>query len=353
KVKILFVSDEMRKQIIDSVNAQCSEKDWNKNEKIYKNSNRYPITEKRNHALNLLIADKTDVHSDPEETNVYPAAPVSFDNEFTINLSRNSSNNILISGNNDDMRESLVFHSVCSILSNPCNRVIVNIPYPESTKSTSLLNCLKQLNCERLTYNLGVQKVLKEIEEASALRSDYKKNTFFVWFQLNKLRSALAIEAAGSNASDNLSPASSGDIMSALDDVINKVKSSKIKPSVSHATETQVKARTFDSVSEQLKFLLEYGPEQGFFNVVIYQAPKNFEKDKFLNVTDFDYRIGTQMSADDSYRLFGRESFVNCTNESTAVCYEGNKTPIPIRPYLMPDSKWIDGINNMFKRSNV
>ena len=349
KVKILFVSDEIRDQIIDCVNAKCNVKDWNKDEKIYKDSNRYTITEKPNHALNLLLENRKAVIADVEETNIYPAAPVSFDNEFTIELSRNSSNNVLISGNNDDMRESMVFYSVCSILSNPCNSVIVNVPDPDNPKSASLLKCLKLIGCERLTYRLGIKEVLDEIEKASVLQSDTQKSTFYIWSQLNKLRSAMAIEASRGTAQITPLQSSNNDILSALDDVINSVKSSKATTFEQPEGRNSSKVKTFDSVSEQLKLLFEYGPEQGIFNVVVYQTPKNFEKDKFLKITDFDYRLATQMSADDSYRMFGRENFVNCTNESTAVCYEGNKTPVPVRPYLMPDHEWINKMNKLLK----
>lgn len=354
KVKVIFISDEMRMRIINCVNAQCSEKDWGKDEIIFKDSERYLITEKRKHKFNLMISGKIDAIASPEKTTVYPAAPVSLENEFGIDLTRNSANNILIAGSDDDMRESLAFHSICSILSNPCNSVKVNIPDPNNIKSASLLNCLKQLNCDRLTYNLGVDAVINEIKEASLLKSDPNKSKFFIWFQLNKLRPAMvAMEANNSSASETSSPNTSGDILNSLDEAINMVKASRLTPSEPQPAQNQTKKVTFESVAEQLKQLFEYGPDQGCFNVVIYQTAKNFEKDKFLRVTDFDFRFGTHMSADDSYLMFGKEGFVKCTDETTAVCYKGDKTPVPIRPYLMPDSRWINDVNNYFERSRV
>ena len=57
------------------------------------------------------------------------------------------------------------------------------------------------------------------------------------------------------------------------------------------------------------------------------------------------------MSVDDSFELFGSSLAVEKTDENTAIYYSGSGPVVPLRPYLLPDSNWIDVYNAAILRN--
>ena len=76
------------------------------------------------------------------------------------------------------------------------------------------------------------------------------------------------------------------------------------------------------------------------------------KKTGIIKLDDYEYRIGLQMSTDDSYDLFGSSSFITKADDKTAVFYNGSKTPKTIRPYLMPDELFIQKFNENMEEEN-
>lgn len=343
EVKILYISDKLRSEIIKKANAQLGDDYNTKEEIICKNSDRYEIKEKPLHPLNRFINGEN-IGGEAEEIAFYPAAPTTLRPEFNLPFSRNASCNLLLVGNDDNMRESVLFMSVCSILANPENRVYVNIVSEDDSDSIRLKNHMESIVSSRLEINCGTERIMEHIEKYASIKPVHGKNVFNIWYGLNKLKTAVSLAIDAQESKEETASAGNAelDLESLMDSLINHT-----------ATASETKKVTsfekYEDYSSALRKLFEFGPECGLFNIVAYNNPKSFSKDAFLKLADFDYRIGLTMSVDDSYTVFGSEQFTKKANDSTAVCYTGSKTPVTIRPYLLPSAEWLDEYNKTLR----
>lgn len=349
-VRILYVDDDLRDRIIDTVNEALKGQSITKNEIICKSKERYGISEKRNHCLNRFI-ESPELLTAENELKIFPAAPASLKTEYCLKLTDNASNNLMIVGNDDGMRESMALMSVCSLLMYSDVVVKFNFLDDENTKSQSLYCLMSKIKADNFVVYKGFKAVSENIKTLDTLRKN-NKTVVNCWYGLNKLKSESF--ANSNNDDDEISVDVSDDILDLssidfLDSVLKSVQKKRINESpVQHKKITSNKEYTFDDYSKILKNLFEYGPDNRYYNIVIYSGPKNFSKDPFIRLTDFDFRIGTRMSLDDSYLLFGTQGFAGSADENTAVCYTGSREPSLIRPYLVEDN-WINSFNESLK----
>lgn len=345
EVKILYISDELRSEMIKKANAALGNDYKPKDEIICKNSDRYEISEKPRHALNRFICGE-EIECEEDETAIFPAAPTTLYPEYRISFSRNASNNLLVVGNDDDMRESVVLMTACSALASKGCRVFINIVNSKDADGVRLKKRIEKIHSERISVNFGETEVMSHIRKYAKLKTDNEETVFNFWYGLNRLKTAvtLALDSMQEEeTSGNSSP--EDDLMALMDSFISHTAVSEPKAVTSFGS--------YEDYASTLRRLFEFGPECGLYNIVAYNNPKSFSKDSFLKLADFDYRIGLAMSVDDSYSVFGSESFAKKANETTAVCYTGSKTPVSIRPYLIPSEKWTDAFNNSLKEREM
>lgn len=351
-VRVLAVDDGLRDRIIDKVNESLEGQHITKNEIICKSRSRYCIAEKKDHFLNRFIESPTLLSADHEPT-VFPAAPASLKSEFALRLADNSSNNLIVVSNNDSMRESITLMSICSLLVYSDVAVRVNILDDENAKAAALYQLLCSVESDRLTFCKGFPAVADNMRSMERIKKD-GRSYVNVWYGLNKLKSESFAYADHDDADDAVAvevPDAFSDLspLDFLDSVLKNVQDKRSGETPIKKERMNTKSEyAFDDYAKILKNLFEYGPDNGYFNIVIYNSPKSFAKDSFLKLTDFDYRIGTQMSLDDSYLLFGTQGFASGADEDTAVCYTGSREPTRIRPYNT-DQDWILKFNKALK----
>ena len=68
-----------------------------------------------------------------------------------------------------------------------------------------------------------------------------------------------------------------------------------------------------------------------------------------INLEFFEHRVGTRMSLDDAYDLFGQSMVINKTDENTVIYYSGSGNVVPLRPYIIPDDKWYEKFNKTLR----
>ena len=79
--------------------------------------------------------------------------------------------------------------------------------------------------------------------------------------------------------------------------------------------------------------------------MVLFNNYKALKKSGMIELANFENRLGTRMSGDDSYDLFGSSLAISKTDDNTVIYYSGSGQPIPLRPYLMPDAAWYARFN--------
>ena len=103
---------------------------------------------------------------------------------------------------------------------------------------------------------------------------------------------------------------------------------------------------SYDDCVAIMRQAFEAGPENGHFHFVIFNNNKGLKKSNVIVLENFENRIGTKMSVDDSFELFGSSLAVDQADENTVIFYPGSGKVTPLRPYLMPEKEWVDAFNH-------
>ena len=107
---------------------------------------------------------------------------------------------------------------------------------------------------------------------------------------------------------------------------------------------------SFEDCKDILRRAFEAGPENNKFHFAIFNNRKSMKKSGLIELDCFENRIGTRMSTDDSYELFGSSLAINKTNDNTVIYYAGSGSVTPLRPYLLPSQDWYDHFNTALRR---
>lgn len=367
-LNVLFIPDEMREKAIENVYKKLDGNYTRRKEVICKNSERFDISEKSEHSLwKFINGDSFD--SDSEGFVFYPAAPTTLEDEFAIEIDRNMSNNIIICGEDDDLRESMIMFSVLSLLANSSNRVNVSIFDKNNSDSKSLNNILSKIQSNNLNIYFGPHEAIGHLLSLKKLHPMPNGNNIEILYGLHKIKSLLYMlqnsdddEQAEPKPSPKPQRVEKQDISgmdsAKLDNLIEDLINSLGTTAPTHNEPQESKAPTAESLDDAsfadiktiLMNLFEHGPDLGYFNIVILNNAKQIKQSECIKTEMFEYRIGTEMSADDSYTLFSTEYFVRKADEKTVVFYSGSPKKVKtLRPYIFPDDDFINKFNERIK----
>lgn len=347
KLNVLYIPDETRSSIICNVNSRLNGYYNERKEIICKNSDRYCVIDKERHPISKFI--KNSNFLDTEFLTIFPGAPTTLEDSFAIELDEEAGNNLLIIGENDNLRESIIFHTVLGLLMDTSNMVIVSILDTENSDNRRLYSELKQLKSERLLINYGFKQVTSLLKTLKKITPFSNGKAVYIWYGFNKLKNLVFLneQEAELPETQTFNPENYNPL-AAMQNALAQVNGKE----TSKLADENKENLHFEDYKMILKQLAEYGPENNRYNVSIYNTLKGMKKAGIIKLDDYDYRIGLQMSTDDSYDLFGSSSFITKANDKTAVFYNGSKTPRTIRPYLMPNDLYIKKFNMNLEKEN-
>ena len=101
----------------------------------------------------------------------------------------------------------------------------------------------------------------------------------------------------------------------------------------------------FSDCRSIIRQAFERGPENNLYHLAIFNNRKGMKKSGMVDLSDFDNRIGSKMSSEDAYDLFGSSQAMNKADSSTVIYSAGSGRGIPLRPYLMPSDEDYSLIN--------
>lgn len=345
KIYILYFNDNIKIDMINTANALLKNDYTPKEEILVCGNNRVQISDKRRHPLMRFIDGK--YVPDCKCIEWYPAAPTTLDDFFCIKVENTVSKNIMIIGEEKELRESIVIHSVCGFLMNPNNRIVVSIIDENHPERVRMINYLKKIQAKQLSLNIGIHSCLNLIAELRKIRPTHGKNTIYIWYGLDKFKNELFLMNQDDEDKIHEVPVSSisheemiADLMEYLSDISNN--------NASEGTFCSGELK-FEDYKNILRQAFEVGPENNMLHMVIFNNRKVMKKSGFIEIENFENRIGMRMSTDDAYELFG-SSFANTkTDKNTVIYYDGSGSIVPLRPYLMPSEKWFQLFNQTIK----
>lgn len=363
-LNVLYIDDELREKIIDNVMIKIGDNYIKRHEVICKNSERFLVSEKPYHTLNRFIGNK-DVTKNDEGIVFYPAAPTTLNDEFSIKFERTPASNMIICGENDDLRESLVLFSIMSLLMENRNIINVSIFDTENSDCSRLNSILSKISSPRLNIFFGPKESFEHIYSLKKPTPTGIKNQIEFFYGVNKIRSATFLlsqdsdDKAISKSEKHYIPGTmriNTENVSA-EEKLNAMKALAARLTDEKATEQHSKKiddsrknkdinYSFDETVNILLQLFEHGPDFGYFSFLIINNVKQLKQSNIKRLNDFEFRIGMQMSGDDSYTLFSSENFVRKADNKTVVYYSGSSKNVKtLRPYLMPDDSYLNNFN--------
>ncbi len=352
KVSIIFMSDEQKLETIDQVNCLIGD-DFKPKETVFvKGSERGRVLDKPRHPMTRSATECSELN---DETLVwYPGAPTTLADGFPVALEDTAGSNILLVGESDDLRESIVTHSIIAFLLNPSNRVVANFVNEDFPDRRRMIEQLKRIRSNRFDLRVGVKEVVKEIESLKTIRPSYETRRIDLWYGLDRLDNELFLlnqteEAENNDYGQDLSA------QGAIDDLTTFLESLELgqSPSFSNKVQGDSQDLTFDQCKAILRRNIERGPENNQFHFLIFNNRKGMKKSGFVDLGDFDYRIGSSMSSEDTYDIFGTSAVMEKADEQTVVFAAGGKKGVPLRPYLMPSEEDIELFNDAISVADI
>ena len=336
---ILFINDDLKTEMINTANRLLGNNFTSKEEILVRGGGRIYISEKVRHPLTRFMNEGYE--PDDECIEWHPAAPTTLADSFCLEIDSSAAANIMLVGEDDNLRESTVVHSVCGFLMNPNNRVVVSIVDENYPDRARMIGFLKKIQSSQLILNIGIRSTLDTIAGLKKIRPTPGRNTIYIWYGLDKLKNELFLMSQDENdeATPEVKPTSASredlmaDLMGFLTDITENTTTVSKEVPVSDNL-------TFDDCKNILRQAFEVGPENNKLHMIIFNNRKAMKKSGFIDMDNFENRIGTRMSTDDSYELFGSSLAISKTDENTVIYYAGSGSVIPLRPYLMPDDNW-------------
>lgn len=345
---ILYISDNQNVEMIKTANALLENRYTPKEEILVRGGGRIAVEEKIRHPLTQFL--KGSYEADDECVQWYPAAPTTLADSYCLEIENTASVNMVLVGEDDNLRESIVVHSVCGFLMNPNTKVEICFLDEHNADRARLLGHLQKIRSPQLHMNIGIRDCMKVIGGLRKFRPTGGANTVYIWYGLEKLKNEIFLlnqDEEEEDAQPVAAPASREDLLADLDAFLSEITRGN-KDNVKQVT-APAEDLTFDECKEILRQAFELGPENNKFHMVIINNWKAMKKTGLIDLEYFENRIGTKMSTDASYELFGSSLAVGKTDENTVIYYAGSGSVVPLRPYLLPEDGWLAEYNRAIK----
>lgn len=347
---IIYMSEEEKSSVIREVIERIGDDYTPKEEVIVRGEARVGLFSKTRHPVVRYLKGESIPEDDCIEW--YPAAPASLEDCYRVDIEDSAGSNILLIGENDELRDSVVVHSVTSWLADSRNRIIavfVNENYPDRRRMISNIQMIKS---NRMSLNIGTDAAISVVNALKIIKPDYEMRTIYLWYGLDRFENELFLkEQNEENTESEIEYKQGNSSMSALDDLTSFLAEldGSSKGEDNFCKEDDVCSLDYSDCKKILRQAFERGPENNHYHFVIFNNRKGMKKTGIIDLSDFDNRIGTKMNNEDSFELFGTSQAISKANDSTVVYSSGNGRCVPLRPYLMPTEEEYEKINNLLE----
>lgn len=355
ELNILYINDEERDHLIDEVNRLVGKEYTPKDEIFVRGGGRIPVTNKERHPLQRFL--RGDFKADSDCLDWYPAAPASLEDCFHVQLENAEGSSILLVGESDDLRESVVVHSLCGFLMDPENTVICSFVDETYSDRERMIGHLRKIRSERLILNVGLDATLSALTELRKLKPLSGHRRIYLWYGLDKLKNELFLrqqDAEDEGDMENGAPQTKKpeNLESMIDDLMSFMDGMNLETNVPTKPAPTAPTLSIEECRHILSRLFEEGPENDYYSFLVFNNNKALRRSKMVDLSAFEHRIGTRMSGEDSYELFGSSLAINKTDDNTVIYYRGSGQPTALRPYLLPSEAWYSSFNNALKERN-
>lgn len=354
---ILFLNEAIRGDMIAEINDVVGDQYKPKETITIRGGGRISMEEKVRHPVQKFMV----MDYEPKEECVewYPAAPASLADYFRVDIEPTAGANILMVGELDNLRDSVVTHSVCGFLMNPQTKVIANFIDEQNLDRKRLIDILRNLRSTRFEIRVGVNAVMKTIRSLQKIRLTYGSNTVYLWYGLDKLKNAIFLKIQDNeeedNLMDNISLPSPDRIQLDIpkDKLLDFIKQLDVTSDIysmpiindGNGSKELDELLSYEQCISILKTAYDAGPENGHFHMVVFNNMKSLKRMKLIERSSFEHIVATKISMDDAYDLFGTGSAIKKADNDTIVYSSGGDKVTLLRPYVLPAKTWFNKFN--------
>jgi hypothetical protein len=270
---------------------------------------------------------------------VYIGTPVNLDPCFMFPLRKKTDSNVMAIGADDDLRASVLLHTISSFKRQPDTSVLV-FAYKTDEIYRQYKDKISSLFGNGDYFITDLNAMCQETEKLLAkMNANNEKRYLLCWLGLEEIGDELSVQKEKRQVLNN-KPLQASSSTNAVDSLISdmdallggfeeKTPGQSEKPVLAAASDSLYDARS------DIQELFSKGSRYNLFSFTTFSSVKMIRQTKFVKIENFEHKIALAMSMDDSTAFFGKGSVASGLDALSAVYDDGSGTIRTFRPYLV------------------
>jgi hypothetical protein len=270
---------------------------------------------------------------------IYIGTPVNLDPCFMFPMRKKTDSNIMAIGADDDLRASILLHTISSFKRQPDTSVFV-FAYKTDEIYRQYKEKISSLFGREDCFVTDLNNMCQETERVlGKLNADNEKRYLLCWLGLEEIGDELSVQKEKRQVSNSgtLQASSSAN---AVDSLINDMDAllGGFEEKTPSQGEKPVQAAASDSLYDarpDIQELFSKGSRYNLFSFTTFSSVKMIRQTKFVKIENFEHKIALAMSMDDSATFLGKGTYASGLDALSAVYDDGSGTIRTFRPYLI------------------
>ena len=288
-----------------------------------------------------VIADYEQTHSVDlsRQIPLYVGTPVNLDPCFSFGLRKKTDANIMLIGSEDELRASILRHSIYPFKRQPNTSVVV-FAYRDDELYRQYKRQISELLSASDLIITELNDICNNIERLlSQLNVNNGHRTLVCWLGLEEIADELSIQQEKSKVNRNIQPAptvSTGavdSLINEMDALLNSFDAAETK--IEHKESPVINTPFLYDARPEIQELFTKGSRYNVFSFVTFSSIKLVRQTKFIKIENFENKIALSMSMDDSVTYLGRGHYASGLDNLSAVYDDGSGSIRTFRPYLI------------------
>ena len=288
-----------------------------------------------------VIADYEQTHSVDlsRQIPLYVGTPVNLDPCFSFGLRKKTDANIMLIGSEDELRASILRHSIYTFKRQPNTSVVV-FAYRDDELYRQYKRQISELLSASDLIITELNDICNNIERLlSQLNVNNGHRTLVCWLGLEEIADELSIQQEKSKVNRNIQPAptvSTGavnSLINEMDALLNSFDAAETK--IEHKESPVINTPFLYDARPEIQELFTKGSRYNVFSFVTFSSIKLVRQTKFIKIENFENKIALSMSMDDSVTYLGRGHYASGLDNLSAVYDDGSGSIRTFRPYLI------------------
>jgi DNA polymerase III delta prime subunit len=269
---------------------------------------------------------------------VYVGTPVNLDPCFAFALRKKTESNIMTIGSDDEMRASILLHTIRSFKRQPDASVIV-FAYKTDEIYRQYQKQLDELLGGTDSVITNFQAMCGQLDRLlTLLNPDNEKRMLICWLGLEEIADEFSVQPEKRRDSNKISaPVSSSanvvSMTSNIDALLAEI--SGAKPGKTTAPTSGAPPESLYDARPDIQELFAKGSRYNLYSFATFSSVKMIRQTNFVKPENFEHKIALKMSLDDSTAYLGRGAYASGLDNISAVYDDGSGKIRTFRPYIL------------------